>query len=73
MGKTRDLFKKISHIKGKIHAKTDTKKDRNCMQQIEAEDIKNRWKKYTEELFKKKKREREILMTRITTKVLSLR
>ena len=31
MGKTRDLFKKISHIKGKIHAKTDTKKNRNCM------------------------------------------
>ena len=53
MGKTRDLFKKISHIKGKIHAKTDTKKNRNCMQQTEAEDIKKRWQEDTEELYKK--------------------
>ena len=53
MGKTRDLFKKISHTKGTIHTKTGTKKDRNCMQQTEAEDIKKRWEEYTEELYKK--------------------
>ena len=31
----------------------DTKKDRNCMDLTEAEDIKKRWKEYTEELYKK--------------------
>ena len=29
MGKTRDLFKKIGDIKGTVHAKMGTKKDRN--------------------------------------------
>ena len=28
-------------------------KDRNCMDLIEAEDIKKRWQEYTEELYKK--------------------
>ena len=32
-----------------------TKKDRNAMDLIEAEDIKKRWQEYTEELYKKKK------------------
>ena len=31
MGNTRDLFKKISNIKGTFHAKMGTIKDRNCM------------------------------------------
>ena len=31
MGKTRDLFKKITDTKGKFHAKRDTIKDRNTM------------------------------------------
>ena len=44
MGKTRDLFKKISDIKGKFHAKMGSIKDRNGMDLTEAEDIKNRWK-----------------------------
>ena len=30
-----------------------TIKDRNCMDLIEAEDIKKRWQEYTEELYKK--------------------
>ena len=30
-----------------------TKKDRNGMEQTEAEDIKKRWQEYTEELYKK--------------------
>ena len=29
------------------------KKDRNCVDLTEAEDIKKRWKEYTEELYKK--------------------
>ena len=52
MGKTRDLFKKISDIKGTFHAKMGTKKDRKGKDLTEAEDIKNRWQEYTE-LYKK--------------------
>ena len=42
MGKTRDLFKKISDTKGTFHAKMGTIKDRNGMGLTE-EDIKKRW------------------------------
>jgi len=54
MGKTRDLFKKISDTKGTFHAKMSSIKDRNGMDLTEAEDIKRRWQEYTEELYKKK-------------------
>ena len=53
MGKTRDLFKKIRDTKGTFHAKMGLIKDRNGMDLTEAEDIKKRWKEYTEELYKK--------------------
>ena len=53
MRKTRDLFKKIRDTKGTLHAKTVSIKDRNGMDLTEAEDIKKRWKEYTEELYKK--------------------
>ena len=53
MGKTRDLFKKIRDTKGTLHAKTDSIKDRNCMDLTEAEDTEKRWQEYTEELYKK--------------------
>ena len=53
MGKTRDLFKKISDTKGIFHAKMSTIKDRNGRDLTEAEDIKKRWQQYTEELYKK--------------------
>ena len=43
MGKTRDLFKKIRDTKGTFHAKMGTRKDRNGMHLMEAEDIKKRW------------------------------
>ena len=42
MGKTRDLLKKIRDIKGIFHANIGSMKDRNCMDQTEAEDIKMR-------------------------------
>ena len=42
MGKTRDLFKKIRDTKGTFHAKMGSIKDRNSMDQTEAEDIKKR-------------------------------
>ena len=53
MGKTRDLFKKIRDTKGTFHAKMGSLKDRNSLDQTEAEDIKKRWQEYREELFKK--------------------
>ena len=53
MGKTRDLFKKIRDTKGTFQAKMGSIKDRNGMDLTEAEDIKKRWQKYTEELYKK--------------------
>ena len=53
MGKTRDLFKKIRHTKGKFRAKMGSIKDRNGMDLTEAEGIKKRWQEYTEELYKK--------------------
>ena len=42
MGKTRDLFKKISNTKGTFHAKKGTMKDKTGMHLIEAEDTKKR-------------------------------
>ena len=52
MGKTRDLFKKIRDHKGTFHAKMGSIKDRNGMDQTEAEGIKKRLQEYTEELYK---------------------
>ena len=60
MGKTRDLFKKIMHIKGIFHARMGTMKDRNGMCLTEEEDIKKRWQEYTKNYTKK------IFMTQIT-------
>ena len=53
MGKTGDLFKKIRDYRGNISCKVGHNKDRNSMDLTEAEDIKKRWQKYTEELYKK--------------------
>ena len=53
MRMTRDLFKKIRDTKGIFHAKMGSIKDRNGIDLTEAEDIKKRWQKYTEELYKK--------------------
>ena len=63
MGKTRDFFKKITDTKGTFHAKMGTIKDRNGMDLTEAEDIKKRWREYTEQLYKK------VFMTQITVMV----
>ena len=41
-GKTRGLFKKIRDTKGTFHVKMGSIKDRNGMDQTEAEDIKKR-------------------------------
>ena len=61
MGNTRDLFKKISDTKGSFYAKMDSVKDRNGRDLTEAEEIKEKWQEYTEEMYKKD------LMTQIIT------
>ena len=58
MGKTRDLFKKIRATKGTFHAKMGTIKDRYGRELTEAEDIKKRWKEYTETVQKRSSRPR---------------
>ena len=65
MGKTRDLFKKIRDTKGTCHEKMGTIKDKNDMDQIEAEDIKKHGQN-TQNYTKKK------LMIQVTTMVWSL-
>ena len=56
MRKAKDFFKKTRDTKGTFHAKTGTIKARNGMDLTDAEDIKMRWQKYTEELYKKDQR-----------------
>ena len=51
--KTRDSFKEIRDTKETFHAKMGSIKDRNGMNLTEAEDIKNRWQEYIEELYKR--------------------
>ena len=47
MGKTRDLFKKIKHIKGIFDSMLSTIKDRNGKGLTEAEEINKRQQEYT--------------------------
>ena len=53
MGRTRDVVKKIRDTKGTFHAQMGSIKDRNGTDPRKAEDIKERWQEYTEELYKK--------------------
>ena len=62
MGRTRDHFKKIRDTKGICHAKMRSINDRNDMDLTEAEDIKNRWQEYTEELYRKDLHDPDITM-----------
>ena len=54
MEKATDLFKKIRDIKGSLHAKMGTIKDKYGLDVREAEDIKKRWQEYTEKNCTKK-------------------
>ena len=53
MGKTRYIFKKIRDTKGTFHIKMGSIKDSNGRDLTEAEDMKKRWQKYLEELYRK--------------------
>ena len=73
MGKTKDLFKKIRDTKGIVHAKMGTRKDRNGVDLAEAEDIKNRWQEYTEQIYKKHLHEpdkHDAVITHLETSIL---
>jgi len=59
MGKTKELFKKMSNPKRTFDAKMDTIKDSTNMNLIEAEVINKRWQEYTE-------LHKMLLMTQIT-------
>ena len=50
MVKNRELFKKIRDTKGIFHANIGTIKHGNSVDLTEAEDIKERWQEYTEQL-----------------------
>ena len=50
---TRDLLNTIRDTKGTFHEKMGTIKDRHDMDLTEVEDIKTRWREYTEKLYKK--------------------
>ena len=43
MGKTSDLFKKIGDVKGTLHARMGTIKDRDSNDLRDAEKMKKRW------------------------------
>ena len=53
MRKTRELIKKIEDTKGTFYAIMSIIKDRNSKDLTEAEEIKKKWQKYTDELYKK--------------------
>ena len=48
MGKTRDLFKKIKYATRTFHAKMCTIKKRTGKDLTKAEELKKRWREYTE-------------------------
>ena len=53
MGTTSDIFKVTGDTKRTFHARMGKIKDRKGKDLIEAEDIKKRWQKYTENSTKK--------------------
>ena len=52
-GKIRYLFRKTGNIKGAFYPKMGTIKEQNGKDLVDAEEIKQRWKEYMEELHKK--------------------
>ena len=56
MGKNRAVLKKIRDTKGTFHEKMGTIMHRKSKDLTESEEIKKRWKEYTKNYQKKKKR-----------------
>ena len=61
IGKNKDIFQKIRDSKGTFHTKMDKIKDRNNMDQTEAEHIKMRWQKQKKNKTKNKKKQRKTI------------
>ena len=59
-GRTRDLFKKVKQITGKCSANIDGIKDKSGTLLTEDDDIKDRWRQYTEELYERDKEMTEV-------------
>uniref|UniRef100_A0A803T1Q9 Reverse transcriptase domain-containing protein n=1 Tax=Anolis carolinensis TaxID=28377 RepID=A0A803T1Q9_ANOCA len=53
IGRTRDLFQKIRNIRCKFQAKMGMIKNKDGRDLTEAEEIKKRWREYTEDLYRK--------------------
>ena len=51
LNETLKCLKKIRDAKGRFHAKMGTIEDRNSRDLTKAEEIKERWQEYTEELY----------------------
>ena len=52
-GMTRDLFKKIKQLRGQFIPRNGTLTDQNGKHLTNGDEIKNKWKQYTEKLYKK--------------------
>ena len=52
-GMTRDLYKKIKYLRGQFTPRNGTLTDQNGKHLSNGDEIKNKWKQYTEELYKK--------------------
>ena len=73
MGNISYLFKKIVDTKGKFHTSVGTLKDKTGQDLTEVEEIKKRWKEYTEGLYKKKKKKKKkLLITQLAMMIWSL-
>lgn len=53
LGKTRDLYMRIRDLRGRFQAKIGMIKDKNGKDLTEAEEIKERWREYVDELYRK--------------------
>ena len=51
LNETLKCVTKIRDVKGRFHAKMGTIEERNSMHLTKAEEIKERWQEYTEELY----------------------
>ena len=54
MGKTSDLFKKMTAIKGTFYARMGTIKEKKGMDLTETEGMKKRWQEYTNRTIQKR-------------------
>ncbi|KAG8233580.1 hypothetical protein J437_LFUL000991 [Ladona fulva] len=64
--KTRDLYKKLGEIIGKFNIRMGMVKDKNGRELINEEKIKERWREYVEDLYKKEPNGNEKFLPEVT-------